>query len=42
MGVGLKQSLNLAQTLRMTPQLQQAIRLLARAGDASVKDQVEL
>jgi RNA polymerase sigma-54 factor len=28
MAVGLKQSLNLSQTLRMTPQLQQAIKLL--------------
>lgn len=28
MAVGMKQSLNLAQTLRMTPQLQQAIKLL--------------
>ncbi|MEK7358325.1 MAG: RNA polymerase sigma-54 factor, partial [Bdellovibrionota bacterium] len=28
MGVGMKQSMNLSQTLRMTPQLQQAIKLL--------------
>ena len=28
MAVGLKQSMNLSQTLRMTPQLQQAIKLL--------------
>ncbi len=28
MAVGMKQSMNLSQTLRMTPQLQQAIKLL--------------